>query len=148
MRPQLPPTFALHQRLAGLALLAITLTPLLMAAGLQANPAGHGTHTQLGLTPCGFLAATGSPCATCGMTTAFTHVAHGQWISAAAVQPAGTLLALICAMGVLVGGHTVATGMRVTALLQHLIRSHVVLPTIAIVLLAWLYTAVRMGWPH
>jgi hypothetical protein len=46
--------------------------------------------------PCPFKALTGLPCATCGMTHAFVHLAHGQVGAAFAASPAGALLAAGC----------------------------------------------------
>lgn len=46
----------------------------LVAASLTPDPAGHGTHMQLGMPPCGFLASTGLPCPGCGLTTCFAHM--------------------------------------------------------------------------
>lgn len=43
--------------------------------------------------PCVFLAATGHPCATCGMTRAFVHLAHGHVVQAFQWSPLGALLA-------------------------------------------------------
>ncbi len=65
-----------------------------IAVWLTPSPAGMGTHRQLGFPPCTMVAVTGFPCPTCGMTTAFAYTVRGRWLSAAAVQPAGFLLAL------------------------------------------------------
>lgn len=140
-----PPARAsgLRDRAAGVLLAAGALTPLVIAAGLNANPAGHGTHLQLGMAPCGFLVASGLPCGTCGMTTAFTHAADGNLLAAAAVQPAGTLLALLCAVAALTGVYTACTGMALTRLLGQLARGRVVLTAIAVFLAAWGYTTWR-----
>jgi hypothetical protein len=43
---------------------------------------------------CPFRALTGLPCATCGMTHAFVHLAHGQLAEAMRSSPLGALLAL------------------------------------------------------
>src|SRR5579859_2671290 len=51
-----------------------------------------GTHRQLGLPPCTFLWVTGFPCPFCGMTTSWTHAAHGELWSALQVQPMGLFL--------------------------------------------------------
>ncbi len=134
---------AIRDRVAGVLLAAGALTPLLIAAGLNANPQGHGTHLQLGMAPCGFLVASGLPCGTCGMTTAFTHAADGNLLAAAAVQPAGALLALLCAVAALIGTYTAFTGMALTRLLGQLARGRVVLIAIAVFLAAWGYTTWR-----
>jgi hypothetical protein len=42
---------------------------------------------------CPFLAVTGLPCATCGMTHAFVALAHGDLAAAWAASPLGALLA-------------------------------------------------------
>jgi hypothetical protein len=42
-------------------------------------PRGYGTHVQLGLTSCGFLARTGYPCLGCGFTTSLAAMAHGRF---------------------------------------------------------------------
>jgi uncharacterized protein DUF2752 len=44
---------------------------------------------------CPFLALTGLPCATCGMTHAFVHLAHGEVAPALQASPAGALLAAL-----------------------------------------------------
>ncbi len=66
-----------------------------VAATLDADPLGHGTHKQLGLGTCTILAMTGWPCPMCGMTTTFTHMAHGSPIEAVLTQPFGVLLFLL-----------------------------------------------------
>src|SRR5690606_33691507 len=48
-----------------------------LAPWLTPAAAGHGTHGQLGLPPCGWVLAMGRPCPSCGMTTAFAHAADG-----------------------------------------------------------------------
>lgn len=47
---------------------------MVIATWLHPDPAGHGTHTQLGLPPCGFFLGTGLPCPGCGLTTCFAHM--------------------------------------------------------------------------
>lgn len=60
-----------------------------LAYALQPDGRGHGTHQQLGLAPCFAMQQFKTPCPFCGMTTAFSHFAHGRPRAAVAVQPAG-----------------------------------------------------------
>ena len=62
------------------------------------DPRGLGTHEQLGLEPCGWLQVRGSPCPTCGCTTAASLLVHLRPADAFVAQPFGALLAL-AAMG-------------------------------------------------
>jgi hypothetical protein len=43
--------------------------------------------------PCPFRAATGFPCASCGMTHAFVHLARGELAAALGANPLGAVLA-------------------------------------------------------
>ena len=109
------------------------------AAWLTPAGAGHGTHEQLGLPPCSSMMFTGKPCATCGYTTAFSHVAHGQLISAMIVQPAGALFAMVVAAAGLVGGYVMVTGQSVGHRLRGLIRIRTLVIVGAIVAAGWAY---------
>ncbi|MFW6336806.1 MAG: DUF2752 domain-containing protein [Phycisphaeraceae bacterium] len=115
------------------------LAGLIVASQLRASDAGLGTHTQLGLAPCGFEAATGMPCATCGMTTSFALAADGRLIDAFHVQPFGALLALLSAVAVLLAGYAAIAGMSLMPLLSALTNSSVILTAVALLLAAWAY---------
>jgi hypothetical protein len=52
------------------------------------------THRQLGLPPCTFRFYSGLPCPSCGMTTSFSLLIHGDPINSLKANAAGTLLAL------------------------------------------------------
>jgi hypothetical protein len=55
------------------------------------------THLQLGLQPCTFKTATGGlPCPSCGMTTSFSLLMHGDPLNSLKANWVGTLLALYC----------------------------------------------------
>jgi hypothetical protein len=82
---------------ARLGLSALALGSLLVLATARAlTPAasGVGTHTQLGLPPCGFLLFFQLPCPACGLTTAFAHLAHGSLEASLAAHPLGLPLFL------------------------------------------------------
>lgn len=68
-----------------------------VARWLRPDPRGFGTHTQMGLWPCGFRAATGRPCPTCGMTTAFAWFVRGEFARSWQSNPAGLAVAVLAA---------------------------------------------------
>lgn len=71
---------------------------LALAACVEPDARGYGTHTQLGLPPCGFLTWTGAPCPGCGLTTAFAHGIRGHWVLALHANPLGLILfVVVCA---------------------------------------------------
>lgn len=76
---------------AGLAVLAM----LVVAYQLQPAAIGLGTHQQLGLPPCTFIALYNIPCPSCGMTTSWSLLMHGRWLDSAQTNAGGFLLALI-----------------------------------------------------
>ncbi len=71
----------------------LLISGFLLAAFLKPHPSGVGTHQQLGLPPCYFLALSGLPCPACGMTTCFSHFVRLEWIDAARCHPGGLCLA-------------------------------------------------------
>ena len=108
----------LFARLLSLLLLLGCGSVLGTAVWLHADDAGMGTHQQLGLPACGFYSATQLPCATCGMTTAFTHAAHGNLIQSLTTQPAGMLLCLGMAILTILSGYTLIMGISLQPMLQ------------------------------
>ena len=68
---------------------------LVVARSLEPDPRGFGTHTQLGLPRCAFLAVTGRLCPTCGMTTSFAWLTRGRIDRSWQANPAGCLYALL-----------------------------------------------------
>jgi hypothetical protein len=84
----------LSQRLLWWSMVGGCLLVLATAAAIEPDARGYGTHTQLGLPPCGFLLLTGSPCPGCGLTTAFAYAIRGHWSLAASANPLGLALFL------------------------------------------------------
>ncbi|MCA9102892.1 MAG: DUF2752 domain-containing protein, partial [Planctomycetales bacterium] len=70
------------------------LVLLTTALWLQPATEGRGTHQQLGLPPCTFVELFQQPCPSCGMTTAWSHVVRGHWLSALACNAGGAMLAV------------------------------------------------------
>ncbi len=124
------------------------MSSILLVIGhrLDASDDGVGTHTQLGLLPCGFLAATGLPCATCGVTTAFTHAVHGRLVIAFKTQPAGLACALITAVGMIIGVYALTTGTPLGPLARWLWRPGTVGVLGALVIGSWIYKSLLMVW--
>jgi len=52
------------------------------------------THLQLRLPPCTFRVLTGVPCPSCGLTTSFALLMHGDLVNSLRANAVGTLLAL------------------------------------------------------
>ena len=136
-------------RVLALVTALILLTPLVIASRLTPDPRGLGTHEQLGgLTQCPFLVSTGHPCATCGMTTAFAHAAHGNLRASFLAQPFGLLLALACASGFWIALHVFVTGSRAQSVASPLTRPRVIWTLAGLMLLAWGYKVVSTPTPH
>ncbi|HEY3242332.1 MAG TPA: DUF2752 domain-containing protein [Phycisphaerae bacterium] len=129
-----------RERALASAVAACAAGVLLLAAWLKPDPAGHGTHQQLGLAPCTFLAITGYPCPTCGMTTAFAWTVRGHWLKAASVQPMGFLLA-VATMITLAGAlNVLATGRSWAFNWLRISPGLLALISLLLFLAAWAYT--------
>jgi hypothetical protein len=81
------PNLTVGWRAFSLCISAACLTVLILAATVTPNPAGVGTHAELGMYDCQFLARTGLPCPSCGMTTSFAHFVRGNFLASLYVQP-------------------------------------------------------------
>lgn len=132
------------------AIPAMVLTAALVLLGtamrLDADPAGMGTHQQLGLPPCGFLARTRLPCATCGMTTAFTHAVHGRLLSSLLTQPAGMATAIITAIVAMVSLWALVVGASLGPVVRWLWRPIVVWLLAALMMGSWAYKVLTIYW--
>jgi len=75
---------------------ALLLLGVLVMVGvglyLTPEPAGHGTHQQLGLPPCTIYYLTGRPCPSCGLTTSVSAILHGQFGLAWRANPMGFVI--------------------------------------------------------
>lgn len=132
-------------RLAAAFVSLVLLAVLTLAATLHADPAGHGTHEQVGLPACGFALATGKPCPTCGMTTAFTHAAHANYRRSLATQPGGFVASLGVAAFLWPCLHTAATGSRALELCGKLLTPKALWIAAGVWLGSWVYTF--LIWP-
>jgi hypothetical protein len=112
---------------------------LMVAASLTPATEGVGTHMQLGLPPCGMMVATGYPCPSCGMTTAFALAANREPLQAFANQPFGAILVLVAAVGFWGGVHTLVFGVRTEGVLSLLWHRRVIWIAIGLWMGSWVY---------
>jgi len=105
-------------RLRGALIFAPCATILALSVWLIPHKSGHGTHRELGLPPCAFLAETGYPCPSCGMTTAFANMAHGHFVAAFRAQPFGVAMFAVVAVLAAVGLGELLTGRDFVRLLR------------------------------
>ena len=136
-RPPHPVVASVAARLIAAGIAVGCLGVLVLAAGLEPAPAGLGTHRALGLQACGYLARSGIPCPTCGMTTAFAHFARGDLPRSLYTQPLGAVLAAAAAMAVWGGAYVAATGRPAYRLLRLVPARYYLPPLLALAVLAW-----------
>ena len=81
-----------------------------LAASLNPDPRGYGTHEQLGLPACSFWELIGRPCPGCGMTTSISLFVRGRWIESARANVGGLALAAACLFQIPWAGYIAWTG--------------------------------------
>ena len=129
-------------------LCASCLTVLLVASWLSVGQSPDGEFTRsIGLHDCGFYAATGRPCATCGYTRSFAHVSSGRVAEAATLQPVGTIMAFVAACVAWIAGVSAATGSRIGPAAARAIGMKGVWTAIALIAAGWCYTLITWGPP-
>lgn len=124
-------------RTAAAAVCAGSLAVLVVAARLNPDARGFGTHEQLGWEPCGMMVVAGLPCPTCGFTTSFALFVRGRWLESLVNQPAAFVLALATAMTVWASAYAAVTGWRVHELAAAWWTPARVVAVFGTVLLAW-----------
>jgi hypothetical protein len=129
------------------ALIALgCLSVLAVASWLEPAAEGVGTHEQIAfMDPCSFFAQTGVPCATCGMTTAYTHAAHGEWVASFVTQPLGFVLVLVTGGMVWLSGYAAVTGSRIAEAASGMMSQSLVWWAVGTLLAAWGWKIVSMG---
>jgi hypothetical protein len=100
---------------------------------------------------CEFLYRTGLPCPSCGMTTSFSHMAHGQPLASVYVQPMGAVLCVLTAAAFWVSSYMVFTGRPVLRLLRLVPARYYLLPLMFFAIAAWgwkiyIHTHGMDGW--
>jgi hypothetical protein len=139
-----------QDRLVGLCFGPPALAVIAVAAWLSPDPAGVGTHRQLGLGACVVLTMTGFPCAMCGMTTTFALMAEGSVWQALQNQPFGVVLFTGTVIAAIIGClDLVFPAARWRKILGPLERREVpiAIGTLIGLLGGWLYKAAMIrGW--
>jgi len=108
----------LSTRLRG-AMIAVPCWAILVTAcSLTPRACGYGTHEQMGLPACSFLARTGLPCPTCGVTTSVAAMAHGRLAAALHAQAFGVLMFAAVAFLAVVGTTELVTGWDILSMLR------------------------------
>jgi hypothetical protein len=83
----------------GAALIAVfALAIYLNPYNADGSPRTMATHTTIGLPPCNFVALTGKPCPSCGMTTSFALLVRGDVSNSLNANWVGTTLAVTWAV--------------------------------------------------
>jgi hypothetical protein len=113
------------------------------ARALTPDPSGVGTHLQLGLPRCGFLAWTGLPCPACGLTTSFAHMAHGEIAQAASAHALGVPLFAIALVSVPL---CVWAGVRELPPFETFARVHAAEGCKLIAVIGFVYWCARLTW--
>lgn len=131
------PRLNLPHRAAAVIVAGGCLAVLLVAAWLQPNPIGIGTHEALHYKPCEFLARTGLPCPSCGMTTSFAWFVRGNVLASLWVQPMGFVLALLTAAGFWAALYIGLSGKPALRLLRIVPARYYLIPPLVFGIAAW-----------
>lgn len=129
-------------RLIGLLLAIGSLAVLIIGARLSPDPAGTGTHTQLGLAPCGLMKNAGLPCMTCGMTTSYALMLEGRPLASFINQPMGAVFCFATALMFWAGAYVAITGLPGMPWLNRYPTTRQVVVTIVLLIIAWGYKIV------
>lgn len=131
------PKLDIGMRLIALGIAVGCAIVLGIAARLHPSHAGVGSHEQLRLSQCQFLAHTGLPCPTCGMTTSFSWFVRGNIPASFYIQPMGMLLAVITVIAIWTGLYIAITGRPALRILRFLPRLPWVLICTLMLVAAW-----------
>lgn len=112
------------------------------STAIEPDARGFGSHTQLGLPPCGFLTLTGLRCPGCGLTTAFAHGIRGEWALAASANPLGLALFVAVCAGIPLATLAAVRGWSVDDVIDRFALNRWALAVVGCALVVW---AVRLA---
>lgn len=118
-------------------LLGVALAVLALSRHLSPSATGVGTHEQLGLPPCGFLAWTGLPCPACGMTTAFAYLSHFEVLASLRANPMGLPLFLATCVFVPISAHALIKGRSMMGFIDAIQADRLAIVFVVATLLVW-----------
>ena len=98
-----------HRVLLAIAAM-ILVTLIALAAFVEPDPEGFGTHTRLGFTECFVVRQWGVRCPSCGMTTAWARLLNGDILGAVAANAGGVVLCVLAVVAMPWLLATAATG--------------------------------------
>ena len=133
------PRAGLGERIGQACVVVALAAALAVGFALTPSRTGAGTHTVLGLPECGMLKATGKPCPTCGVTTAFVLASHGHLVEAFVAQPFGFLLFILAAGGMVFSVATLVAGRSWAPLAVWVNPVVVLLALLLVMLISWAY---------
>lgn len=129
-------------RVGALVLALACMTVLTIGAELIPDPSGVATHRQLGLGPCALYQNSGIPCLTCGMTTAYAHMLHGEVVASVLTQPMGALLCLVTGMTLWASLYIASTGLPGAIWFRRIPSPWMVVLFVTLLLCAWAYKVI------
>lgn len=106
---------------------------------LTPSPSGIGTHTLLGLPPCGFYKITGIPCPTCGVTTSFVLGAHFKFKESFFAQPVGFVVFILIFLGAVAATVFFLAGKSLFNLNLKVSGYKIAIIILTFVLISWIY---------
>ena len=107
-----------RRRVIGLFVAAPFVAMIVTAYSVAPRSMGYGTAGELGFADCSYLARTGYPCPTCGMTTSVSAMARGRIGFAFRAHPFGVLLFPAAVILGGMGAFQAVSGRRVLAKLR------------------------------
>ena len=115
---------------------------LAVAAWLEPDSAGFGTHTQLGFSECVIMKRFSMPCPMCGMTTTFALMADLRPLQAIKNQPFGFILFLATVVIAVVSAVEIAKPRSLWSKLSRLTHG------LEIKVVAALFVSMMIAWAY